>query len=250
MMAKVHTLESKMPESILIVDDDRQITEFLERFLSKHGFKAVSAGSATQMGLLMEHRAFDLIILDVGLPDIDGFQVVRELRQVSTIPIVLLTVRDEVYDKIIGLEIGADDYVSKPFEPRELLARVRSVLRRTAGKLEVPGGAPSAEVVFSGFRLDTETRVLTAPSGEPVALTSTEYALLAALAQRPGDVVRRDQLMDLLYSGSVHVTHRAIDAHIARLRRKLEASAGRSDLIKTAHGSGYVLAAKIEAPSD
>ncbi|MBT8459117.1 MAG: response regulator, partial [Boseongicola sp.] len=116
-----------MPESILIVDDDHQVTEFLERFLSKQGFKAVSAGSATQMGLLMEHRAFDLIILDVGLPDIDGFQVLRELRRASTIPIVLLTVRDEVYDKIIGLEIGADDYVAKPFEPRELLARVRSV---------------------------------------------------------------------------------------------------------------------------
>jgi len=248
-MAKCHTLESKMPESILIVDDDRQITEFLERFLSKHGFKAVSAGSATQMGLLMEHRAFDLIILDVGLPDIDGFQVLRELRRVSIIPIVLLTVRDEVYDKIIGLEIGADDYVAKPFEPRELLARIRSVLRRTAGKLEVPGVTPSSETVFSGFRLDTETRVLTSPLGDPVALTSTEYALLAALVQRTGEVVRRDQLMDLLYSGSVHVTERAIDAHIARLRRKLETFGGRSDLIKTAHGSGYVLAAKIEAAS-
>lgn len=248
-MAECHTLESKMPESILIVDDDHQITEFLERFLSKHGFKAVSAGSATQMGLLMEHRTFDLIILDVGLPDIDGFQVLRELRRVSTIPIVLLTVRDEVYDKIIGLEIGADDYVAKPFEPRELLARIRSVLRRAFGKLEVPGVTSSPETIFSGFHLDTETRVLTSPSGENVAVTSTEYELLAALVQRIGDVVRRDQLMDLLYSGSVHVTERAIDAHVARLRRKLETAGGRPDLIKTAHGSGYVLAAKIEEAS-
>ncbi len=236
-----------MSESILIVDDDHQITEFLERFLSKHGYKAVSAGSATQMGLLMEHRTFDLIILDVGLPDIDGFQVLRELRQVSTIPIVLLTVRDEVYDKIIGLEIGADDYVSKPFEPRELLARIRSVLRRAAEKPEIRGLSASRETVFSGFRLDIGTRTLTAPSGQPVDLTSTEYTLLVALVQRAGEVVRRDKLMDLLYSGSVHVTERAIDAHIARLRRKLDAAGGRSDLIKTAHGSGYALAAKIEA---
>jgi DNA-binding response OmpR family regulator len=235
-----------MPESILIVDDDHQITEFLERFLSKHGFKTASAGSATQMGLLMEHRAFELIILDVGLPDADGFQVVRDLRQGSSIPIVLLTVRDEVYDKIIGLEMGADDYIAKPFEPRELLARIRSVLRRTSGKLDAPVVSPNGETVFSGFMLNIETRVLTSPDNDPVALTSTEYTLLAALLHRTGEVVRRDQLMDLLYSGSVHVTERAIDAHIARLRRKLENSGGRADLIKTAHGAGYVLAAKIE----
>jgi len=245
-MTEIQIFESDMSESILIVDDDHQITEFLERFFSKHGYKAVSAGSATQMGLLMEHRTFNLVILDIGLPDIDGFQVIRELRRVSTIPIVLLTVRDEVYDKIIGLEIGADDYVAKPFEPRELLARIRSVLRRSSDRHQTGDIVSVQHATFTSFQLDAEARTLTAPSGQPVPLTSTEYTLLVALVQRTGEVVRRDQLMDLLYSGSVHVTERAIDAHIARLRRKLCTAGGSSTLIKTVHGAGYALAAKVE----
>lgn len=237
-----------MPESILIVDDDHQVTEFLERFLSKYAYQTASAGSATQMSLLMEHREFDLVVLDVGLPDIDGFQVVRDLRRVSSIPIVLLTVRDEVVDKIVGLEIGADDYVAKPFEPRELLARIRSVLRRASTKPEPQGAPQGPETVFSGFRLDTDTRKIAAPSGTNVPLTSTEYSILVALVQRSGEVVGRDQLMDMLYGGSVHVTDRALDAHIARIRRKLVTAGAEPDLIKTVHGSGYALAAKIGTP--
>lgn len=235
-----------MSKHVLVVDDDRQITEFLQRFLSKQGFQVATAGSATQMGLLMEHRDFDLVILDVGLPDIDGFQVTRELRRTSAMPIIMLTVRDEVYDKIIGLEIGADDYIAKPFEPRELLARVRAVLRRTEGTTatQMPWGKVKA-VAFSGFALNTDKRKVLTESGDEVPLTSSEYLLLVALVQRAGEVVTRDQLMDLLYSGSIHVTDRAIDAHVARIRRKLALVGSEGDLIKTVHGQGYCLASEV-----
>jgi len=235
-----------MHERILVVDDDRQITELLERFLSKHAYHVSSAGSATQMGLLMEHSEFDLVILDVGLPDIDGFQVTRELRKTSTMPIILLTVRDEVYDKIIGLELGADDYIAKPFDARELLARMRAVLRRSVESTSVPGPSEVDVVGFSGFRLDAETRKVTASGGYEVPLTSTEFALLFAFVQRSGEALPRHELMKLIYGTSVHVTDRAIDAHVARLRRKLEASGGQRDLIKTIHGIGYSLATRLE----
>ncbi len=234
-----------MTERILVVDDDRQLTEFLGRFLSKQGYQVASAGSATQLGLLMEHGEFDLILLDIGLPDIDGFQITRELRKTTQTPIILLTVRDEVYDKVIGLEMGADDYVAKPFEPRELLARIRAVLRRAPKEPANTGQMKTRNLAFSVFRIDVDSRQVTDEDGRALPLTSTEYTLLLALVQRPGDVARRDHLMDILYSGAVHVTDRAIDAHIARLRRKLAAAGAGDDLIKTVHGLGYTLAAKV-----
>ena len=232
-----------MADRILVVDDDRQLTGFLGRFLSRQGFEVASAGSATQMGLVMEHRAFDLLILDVGLPDVDGFEVTRQIRRSSDLPIILLTVRDEVYDKIVGLEIGADDYIGKPFEPHELLARIRAVLRRTSGRMQETEVASGRVLAFGGFRIDTGTRQVTGPDGLLMPLTSTEYALLVALVRRPGEAVTRDSLMDVLYGGSIHITHRAIDAHVVRLRRKITAAGGEKALIATVHGTGYVVAA-------
>jgi DNA-binding response OmpR family regulator len=240
-----------MSKHVLVVDDDRQITEFLQRFLSKQGYHVATAGSATQMGLLMEHREFHLLILDVGLPDVDGFQILRELRRTSTMPIIMLTIRDEVYDKIIGLEIGADDYVAKPFEPRELLARMRAVLRRVdSGPSSHLPKAKARQVTFSGFSLNSDTRKVTTALGEEVPLTYSEHLLLAALVQRAGEVVSRDNLMDLLYSGSVHVTDRAVDAHIARVRRKLMLAGSDGELIKTVHGQGYCLASDVRISSE
>lgn len=240
-----------MAKHVMVVDDDRQITEFLSRFLTKQGYQVATAGSATQMGLIMEHREFDLLILDVGLPDIDGFQVTRELRKTSAMPIILLTVRDEVYDKIIGLEIGADDYVAKPFEPRELLARMRAVLRRADGDVssQVSVGL-CRQVSFSGFDLDPATRKVTSPYGDDVPLTFSEFTLLAALVDRAGDVVSRDQLMDLLYSGSIHVTDRAVDAHVARVRRKLRIAGADGEVIRTVHNQGYCISANVHASSN
>lgn len=239
-----------MPERILVVDDDNQITEFLQRFLRKQGYEVATAGSATQMGLRMEHQEFDIVLLDVGLPDVDGFQVLRELRKNSSIPIILLTVRNDVYDKIVGLEIGADDYVSKPFEPRELLARMRAVLRRSFEQAGRPETSGSGSVRFSGFTLTYEKRVVTDPEGVEVPLTSMEFTLLASLVQHPGQTVTRESLMSLLYGNSIHVTDRAVDAHMSRLRRKLENAGGHGGLIKTVHGKGYCLADELRQVSE
>lgn len=234
-----------MANRVLVVDDDHQLTEFLKRFLTKNGFEVDTAGSATQMGLRMEHSEFDIVVLDVGLPDIDGFQILRELRRNSTIPIIMLTVRDDVYDKIVGLEIGADDYLAKPFEPRELLARLRAVLRRASVLAGATGAEGKETVTFSGFQVRLEKRSVKAPGGSEMPLTSAEYTILVALVRRAGEIVSRDALMNALYGNSIHVTDRAVDAHISRLRRKLSEVGARGDLIKTVHGKGYCLADEV-----
>lgn len=234
-----------MTDSILVVDDDRQMTAFLDRFLTKQGLFVHTVGSATQMGLAMKQRSFDLVLLDVGLPDVDGFEVTRELRRSSRLPIILLTAREEVFDRIIGLEMGADDYVSKPFEPRELLARIRSVLRRSRGSAVSHGALPEVRCIsFSGYKLDLPARRLTGPLNEFIELTGMEFNLLKLLAQNAGQVIPRDRIMQVVYGNSPNVTDRAIDAHVARLRRKLASPDTGSILIKTVHGSGYALAAQ------
>lgn len=236
-----------MTDSILVVDDDRQMTLFLDRFLTKQGFAVQTVGSAMQMGLAMEHREFDLVLLDIGLPDIDGFEVTRELRRTSRLPIILLTAREEVFDKIIGLELGADDYVSKPFEPRELLARIRSVLRRSkgaAGAAPAQGALPEARSIrFHGFVLDLPGRSLKNDQHLEIELTGMEFSLLRLLAENPGRVVTRERIMECLYGSCASVTDRAIDAHVARLRKKLDAGGGPGSIIRTVHGNGYTLAA-------
>lgn len=234
-----------MTDSILVVDDDRQMTAFLDRFLTKQGFAVHAVGSATQMGLAMEHRSFDLVLLDVGLPDIDGFEVTRELRRSSRRPIILLTAREEVFDRIIGLELGADDYVSKPFEPRELLARIRSVLRRSKGATPAHDALPEVRCIsFSGFRLDLPGRRLSGQSNEDIDLTGMEFSLLKLLAENAGQVISRDRIMQTIYGNTPNVTDRAIDAHVARLRRKLAPQDTANPLIRTVHGSGYALASQ------
>jgi DNA-binding response OmpR family regulator len=235
-----------MAERILVVDDDRQMTGFLDRFLTKQGFDVHCVGSATRMGLAMEHAEFDLVLLDVGLPDIDGFEVTRELRRSSRLPIILLTAREDVFDKIIGLELGADDYVSKPFEPRELLARIRSVLRRSKA-MGVPHEAlPEVRTLrFMGFVLDLPHRRLSDQQARQVALTGMEFNLLKVLAEHAGAVVSREQIMQTIYGHAITVTDRAIDAHIARLRKKITVPSGADSLIRTVHGAGYSLAAEV-----
>jgi DNA-binding response OmpR family regulator len=237
-----------MAERILVVDDDRQLTSFLDRFLSKQGYAVSIAASAAQMGLMMEHAEFDLLVLDIGLPDLDGFEITREIRRTSRLPIVILTARDEVYDRIIGLEMGADDYVCKPFEPRELLARIKSVLRRALPVEDVPKAVQSAQTLtFAGYVLDLITQNLRDTDGLVVPLTSTEFTLLKILAERPGKVMTRAHILETLYGNATGVTDRAIDAHIARLRSKIETAEADALLIRTVHGVGYCLAASVEA---
>lgn len=235
-----------MPGHILLVDDDRQLTSFLERYLAKQGFAATVAASATQMRLLIGSRDFDMILLDLGLPDRDGMEVMRDVRKVSDIPIILMTVRDEVIDRVFGLELGADDYLGKPFEPRELLARIRTVLRRT----QVPGAQndsePPERLRFAGYTLDLVARSLKRDAdGAEISLTSTEFELLRVLASSNGNALSRERMLSMIYGRTVQVTDRAIDAHIARLRRKLDESDARATLIQTVHGVGYTFAATV-----
>lgn len=235
-----------MPEKLLVVDDDPQLTSFLDRFLSKQGLEVVTAGSGTQMGLCMEDQDFDLLLLDVGLPDLDGFEIARELRKSSRLPIVFLTARDEIYDKIIGLEMGGDDYMSKPFEPRELLARIRSVLRRSVPPIPAPE-TTSGHYEVCGLHIDVRRRVLSDSAGDEIPLTGMEFSIFSCLVEQAGEIVSRDRLMQCLYGSCCNVTDRAIDAHVARLRKKLDSSGCSRDMIRTVHGNGYVLAEHVQS---
>lgn len=240
-----------MQEHILVVDDDRQLTSFLERFLTKHGFVATVVGSAAQMRTVIARNSFDLIVLDVGLPDSDGLELTRELRRDSRTPIVMLTARDEVFDRIVGLEMGADDYVTKPFEPRELLARIKAVLRRTGAQEHDDSFALPArrQLSFGGLTLDLYARSLTCDKDlQVIAVTDREFLLLRVLAEHSGEALSREQILNLVYGNSTMITDRAIDTQMSRLRRKLaEYTDPDQTIIRTVHGAGYVLAAFVTA---
>lgn len=238
-----------MQHSLLIVDDDQQLTSFLKRFFNKHGYRAATVGTAAQTFDALERGSFDLLILDLILPDEDGLEVARKLRQTMNIPIIMLTARDEVYDRIVGLELGADDYVTKPYEPRELLARVRTVLRRYATS-ETEGETapkPKRHWRFDDFEIDTVTSTVRRISDRTLLdLTSTEFTLLRALSESGGEVLSRDEILSAVYGNAVTITDRAIDAHIARLRKKLAVANAPTDIIRTVHGVGYKLATLVE----
>ncbi len=240
-----------MQEQILVVDDDRQLTSFLERLLGKHGFLATAVGSAAQMRAALARHRFDLIVLDIGLPDSDGMELTRELRREHRIPIVMLTARDEVFDRIVGLELGADDYVTKPFEPRELLARIKAVLRRTSAGDQDDGFALPARrhLSFGGLTLDLYARALTCDKDESaIPLTEREFLLLRVLAEHSGQALSREHILTLVYGNSTMITDRAIDTQMSRLRRKLaEYTEPDQTIIRTVHGEGYVLAAYVTA---
>lgn len=238
--------EKALKEHVLIVDDDSQVTSFLSRFFVKNGYQASTAATSSAMFEALAGQEFDLVILDLMLPDEDGLDAARRLQKTNTVPIIMLSARDELYDRIVGLEMGADDYVTKPYEPRELLARVRSVLRRrgTAASARTPA---SAVIKFGDVELHrVEGTARRISDGENLNLTSTEFALLKALAEAGGDVVGREDIVDLVYGKTVQITDRAIDTHMVRLRRKLAETSADHDLIVTVHGKGYRLAAIVE----
>jgi two-component system OmpR family response regulator len=221
---------------ILIVDDDREIRDLLARFLERNRFRvtAVRDGREARRHWPLGH--YQIVVLDLMLPGESGLDLARWLRTQSDVPIVMLTAMGEETDRIIGLELGADDYVPKPFNPRELLARIRAVLRRTSDRA----------VRFSGWTLEPARRRLLNPDGVEVALTGGEYDLLVALVERANRVLTRDMLLDLLRGRQAGPFDRAIDVAISRLRRKLEDDGRHAQLIKTVRGGGYVLAADIE----
>ncbi len=232
-----------MSEHIIVVDDDPQLTDLLDRYLTKQGFHVVCAASGREFSRKLDQSRFDLCVLDLMLPDRDGFEITRELRQRTSMPIIVLTARSEVFDRIVGLELGADDYLTKPFEPRELLARIKAVLRRAKTTPRDDAGRARNEQSchFGKWRLDLAAMTLVdATNGTPSKLTAMEFALIKALAQHPNVTLTRDQLIDFVHGEGVVVADRAIDVHVARLRRKIERDPAEPEFIKTVRGRGYV----------
>ena len=223
--------------TILIVDDDPGIQRMLSRYLGEQGYHTAVAGDGKSMDAFLDGQSPDLIIMDLMLPGEDGLSLVRRLRVSGAIPIIMLTAKGEDLDRIIGLEMGADDYLAKPFNPRELLARIRAILRRgvTTGPSDQ---APAALTRFGGFSIDLERQLLFKGDQE-VALTNGEMSLLVALVQHPDRLLSRDQLMNLIGSGGGEAFDRSIDVRITRLRRKIEADPGSPQFIRTVWGQGY-----------
>jgi two-component system OmpR family response regulator len=230
---------------ILVVDDDRDIRELLGQFLERQGLRVSLARDAREARKLWPLARYSLVVLDVMMPGESGLDLARWLRGQSRVPIVMLTAMGEETDRIVGLELGADDYMAKPFNPRELLARIRAVLRRTEGP-DAPPEAPQRRLRFAGWVLDPARRRLLNPEGAEVVLTGGEYELLTTLLERPNRVLTRDMLMDLLHNRQPGPFDRAIDVAISRLRRKLEDDGRNPSMIKTVRGGGYVLATTVE----
>ena len=230
---------SVRPAHLLVVDDDSEIAQLLKRYLGAQGFAVSVVGSGREMLATLASRDVDLILLDLGLPGEDGLDLTRHLHEHWRGPVIIVTGRGDSVDRIVGLELGADDYVTKPFELRELLARIRSVLRR-AGERPRNDDAPPPAYRFAGFRLELHSRTLTAPSGEPVALTNGEFELLRVFLTHPNRVLSRDELMNHLYGRDSGPYDRAVDVQIGRLRRKIETDPASPLLIKSVRGAGYM----------
>jgi two-component system OmpR family response regulator len=231
---------------ILVVDDDREIRDLLSRFLERQGMRVTAARDAREARRVWPLGRYHLVVLDLMLPGESGLDFARWLRTQEEVPIVMLTAMAEETDRIVGLELGADDYVAKPFNPRELVARIRAVLRRAGTEGGGPKEPPAKAIRFSGWTLEPGRRRLLNPDGVEVPLTGGEYELLQVLVERPNRVLTRDMLMDLLRGRQAGPFDRAIDVAVSRLRRKLEDDGRNPTLIKTVRGGGYVLATTVD----
>ena len=239
----------EQPVHILVVDDDPRIRQMLTRYFEQEGYRVSAAADGAAMRAQLKAKPVDVILLDVVMPGEDGLTIAREIRASSDVGIIMLTGRDEVLDRVVGLEVGADDYIAKPFHLREVLARVKSVLRRRKAAPEpVERSEDKAEDVirFDGWLLDTARRRLVSPGGEDVALTSGEFDLLAALAKHPGRVFSRETLMEHTRGHGLKAFDRTIDAQIARLRKKIERDPKSPTIVKSVRAVGYVFTAKVE----
>lgn len=233
---------------ILVVDDDHEIRTLLAEYLEANGLRVHTARNGVEMRHLLTHANINLVVLDLTLPGDDGLTVCRNLRADSTysrIPVIMLTARGEALDRIIGLEMGADDYLSKPFEPRELFARIRSVLRRTHSESVPSKLSETKNIQFSGLTLDVVARHVVNQVGVVIALSGAEYRMLKAFLDRPNHILSRDQLMTLMQGREAEPFDRSIDLQISRLRQKLGDDARMPQIIKTIRNEGYVLATKV-----
>ena len=236
-----------IPRHILVVDDDADLRQMVADYLGDYDLRVTGAPDGTAMREAMAHEVVDLVLLDLKLSSEDGMTLARELREASSVPIVILTGRKDDVDRIMGLELGADDYLTKPFNLRELLARIRAVLRRTQAHPATHGESRNPQAFrFGAWELDLRSRRLTSNDGERVDLTHAEFALLAAFLGAPERILSREQLLELSRGNDENVFDRSIDVQILRLRRKIESDPSRPKLIRTERGAGYFFNAQVE----
>lgn len=232
---------------IAVVEDDPDISRMMVSYMTDHGFEVTPARNGRDLDRVLSGGKIDCVILDVGLPGEDGLSICRRLRGKSSVPIIMVTARGTETDRIVGLEIGADDYLPKPFNPRELVARVRAVMRRSSDG-EPASQAPSPKtLLFEGWKLDMARRQLFDPEGAPRSLTSGEFNILAIFCQNPRKVLSRDDLLDLLHGRAAAVFDRSIDVQISRLRRKIETNLKDPTFIKTVRYGGYFFTPQVTA---
>jgi len=231
--------------SLLLVDDESTLREPLAAYLARQGFSVTEAESAAQARSRLRDERPDIVLLDIMMPGEDGLSLCRHLAETRDIPVILITAKGEATDRVVGLEMGADDYVVKPFEPRELVARIRSVLRRAARGAQSTG-QENQPYEFDGWHLDPLKRRLTDPQGAFISISSAEFRLLMAFVEHPRQVLDRDKLLDMVQGRESHLFDRAIDNQISRLRRKIETDTRNPQLIQTVWGGGYMLAADVK----
>lgn len=229
---------------ILIVEDDRQIADMLVELVTEGGFRGWAVTSGREMDRILRRNRFELIVLDAMLPGEDGFSICRRLRASGTTPIMMLTALGEDIDRILGLELGADDYVTKPFNPRELLARIRSLLRRASYGTKAKEGMDV--MTFAGWRIDPLSRELHDPEGAEVSMTTAEFDILLAFCNNPGRVMTREELLAMTHAGTAGPVQRSIDVHVSRVRQKIEPNLKEHAFIKTVRLGGYLFAPTVE----
>ena len=240
-------MNTRADPHVLVVDDEADVRDLVTEYLSKNDLRVSAVASGRDMFEAFDREAIDLVVLDLRLPGEDGMQLARSLRERATVPIVLLTGRDEEADRVMGLELGADDYVTKPFSPRELLARLRAVLRRYQFQATLPERDHTRRAFrFSGWELNVRTRRLLSPQGVSVELSNGEFSLLLALCRAPQRVLTRDQLLSMSRLHEAEVYDRTIDLQVRRLRLKLESDAAHPTLILTERGAGYRFACDVD----
>jgi DNA-binding response OmpR family regulator len=235
-------VHSRTPELIYVVEDEADIARLIAGTLEKFGFRAELFRTAEAFFHGLRHKVPDLVILDLGLPDMDGMAVLQQLRGKHACGLLVVTGRSDIYDRVMGLELGADDYVIKPFEPRELIARVRSILRRYPGQVVQPADPGLRVAEFAGWRFEPGSNTLTSPGGEAETLSTAEAQLLSVLLAHPNHILTREQLLG---GRDVSALDRSIDLRVSRLRRRFEEDPQHARLIKTVYGAGYLLAATV-----
>jgi two-component system OmpR family response regulator len=229
------------PQHILVIDDDPGIGVLLKRCLAIGGFAVETTTDGASMRRALRQQTFDMIILDLNLKGEDGLDLLRELRSGEDIPVIILSARGEHVDTVVGLELGADDYIAKPFEPRELLARIRTVLRRAGGRVpSAPAAGSEPALAFLDWQMDFRARELRHATQGPIVLTPAQFDILATFVNHPNHVLSRDQILDLTRHRSTEPFDRSIDVHISQIRRKIEKDPKNPEIIKTIYGIGYI----------